>query len=205
MESLTGFFALSFIIGLTGAIAPGPTLIATIKSSLDTGWVAGPKISAGHMLIEAFFGLVIIYGFSIFLLEYTNIIGFAGGVALIVFGILNIKCGISPVLPGEEAVSVTNPYLAGIITSASNPYFWIWWLTVGSGFLLDGLKAGTIFAAAFITGHWMSDLCWFSAVSTCTSRGKNMMNTKIYGYIIILCGVFLVMFGLYYIISSYGI
>ena len=39
---------LAFAIGLTGALAPGPTLLATVNSSLQEGWKAGPKVAAGH-------------------------------------------------------------------------------------------------------------------------------------------------------------
>jgi threonine/homoserine/homoserine lactone efflux protein len=37
---------LAFTIGLTGALAPGPTLVATINSSLQRGWTMGPKVAA---------------------------------------------------------------------------------------------------------------------------------------------------------------
>ncbi|MCX9010594.1 MAG: LysE family transporter [Candidatus Methanoperedens sp.] len=39
-----------------------------------------------------------------------------------------------------------SPFLAGVITSASNPYFWIWWLSAGSSLIMEGLKTGLIAA-----------------------------------------------------------
>ena len=43
---------LGFLIGLTGALAPGPTLVATINASLAGNWTAGLKVSLGHIIIE---------------------------------------------------------------------------------------------------------------------------------------------------------
>ncbi|MEA1895812.1 MAG: LysE family translocator, partial [Euryarchaeota archaeon] len=48
IESLT----FGFVIGLTGAIVPGPMLFATIDASLRRGWIAGPEIVLGHALVE---------------------------------------------------------------------------------------------------------------------------------------------------------
>jgi threonine/homoserine/homoserine lactone efflux protein len=45
---------IGFSVGLTGAMAPGPMLFATIESSLKTGWSAGPKVVFGHAILEVF-------------------------------------------------------------------------------------------------------------------------------------------------------
>ena len=53
MYEMIGMLAMAFVIGLTGALAPGPTLVATVNSSLRYGWKAGPKVAAGHALVES--------------------------------------------------------------------------------------------------------------------------------------------------------
>ena len=47
---------LAFTIGLTGALAPGPTLVATINSSLRRGWTIGPKVAASLQHLGEQFG-----------------------------------------------------------------------------------------------------------------------------------------------------
>jgi threonine/homoserine/homoserine lactone efflux protein len=200
MFTLPEFFVLSFVIGLTGALVPGPTLIATINESLKSGWTAGPKVSSGHMAIELATALAIIFGMSAVLSEYTDIIAVLGGIVLVIFGIMNLLSAgsIRISTAGDTAVG-TGPFLAGIITSATNPYFWIWWLTTGAGLLLAGLKGGIIFAAAFMIGHWISDIGWFTFVSTGISRGKKVMPERVYRGVIFACGIFLIGFGLWFI------
>jgi threonine/homoserine/homoserine lactone efflux protein len=44
--------AIGFLIGLTGAVVPGPMLFATIEASLRRGWIAGPLIVLGHAAVE---------------------------------------------------------------------------------------------------------------------------------------------------------
>ncbi|MBP2134099.1 threonine/homoserine/homoserine lactone efflux protein [Methanomicrobium sp. W14] len=199
------YFIFSFLIGLTGALAPGPTLIATIRSSVDRGWTAGPMVTAGHAAIETIPALLIIFGLSAVFSSYTSYIAVFGGVALVLFGILSIKPVITPFKSDNNTGKLfRNPFTAGVITSASNPYFWLWWLTIGSGFLLDGIRGGVIMAVAFMAGHWMSDFLWFTFVSTGVSRGKKIMPEKFYGKINAVCGGFLVIFGIYYIYSVTG-
>ncbi|WFN37003.1 LysE family translocator [Methanomicrobium antiquum] len=204
MFTISEFFVFSFLIGLTGALAPGPTLIATIRSSIEKGWTAGPEITLGHMAIEAFFAIVIIFGLSGLFSSYTKIIALTGGTALLFFGILNIKEGFNAPFNVSGGRVSKSPIAAGIITSAANPYFWLWWLTIGSGFLLDGIKGGILMAGAFLAGHWLADFLWFSFVSLGISKGRTIMPERIYRKIISGCGVFLVIFGIYYIVSVTG-
>jgi len=204
MFSLPEFFVLSFLIGLTGALVPGPTLIATINESLKSGWTAGPRVTSGHIAIESAIAIAIIFGMSAMLSEYTGAIAVLGGAVLVIFGIMNLLSARSIKINKSEARIETGPFLAGIITSATNPYFWIWWLTTGAGFLLAGLEGGIIFAAAFMAGHWLSDLGWFTFVSAGISKGKNIMPERIYRGIIAGCGIFLIGFGLWFISGTAG-
>ena len=59
MYEMIGMLTMAFLTGLTGAIPPGPTLVATVNSSLKYGWTAGPKIATGHALVESVIFLLI--------------------------------------------------------------------------------------------------------------------------------------------------
>jgi len=46
MQEIAEMLGMAFVIGLTGALAPGPTLLATVNSLAAEGWRAGPKVAA---------------------------------------------------------------------------------------------------------------------------------------------------------------
>ena len=193
---------MAFTIGLTGALAPGPTLVATVNTSLKTGWTAGPKVAAGHALVEILVFLLIVQGLAVAAQQYSRYIAALGGLALIAFGLLTVLGSKSAALVSPAQDSIANPYLAGVITSAANPYFWIWWLSIGSALVIDGLKGGLILAGLFMIGHWGADFGWYTLVSTSMERGKKILSEANYRRILALCGCFLVMFGLHYLINA---
>ena len=190
---------LGFVIGLTGALAPGPTLVATINASITGNWVTGLKVSLGHILVELFLVILILMGFAALALPYTSAIAFIGGIALIVFGCLTISGSRSATMVNPPIQTVCNPYLAGLVTSAANPYFWIWWISIGSTMVIAGLQGGLILAGSFMTGHWTADTAWYTFVSTGVSKGRTVFSDNAYRKIIALCGIFLILFGIYYL------
>ncbi|MFB3766469.1 MAG: LysE family transporter [Methanotrichaceae archaeon] len=192
----------SFIIGLTGALAPGPTLVATIDSSLKTGWIAGPKIFMGHALTELLIFLLIILGLATAAQQYSRFIALAGGIALIAFGLLTVKGSRTAIMAVTTEDKISSPYVAGILTSAANPYFWIWWLSIGSAFVINGLRSGLIIACLFMVGHWSADFGWYTFVSVSLGKGRAILSDTIYQRILAICGGFLMLFGLYYLAGA---
>ncbi|MDP3105069.1 MAG: LysE family transporter [Candidatus Methanoperedens sp.] len=194
---------IGFAVGLTGAMVPGPMLFATIESSLKTGWTAGPKIVFGHALLEIFTCILIIAGMTAIMNERViSAISLIGGISLIVFGGMILKGREKAGFDIKSSSSVTNPVLAGIMTSASNPFFWLWWLSAGNGLLVEGLRTGLTAAGVFVLGHWMADTAWYSLVSGSFSRGRSLMPERLYRSILAACGMFLIVFGLWFIIRT---
>lgn len=198
---------LGFTVGLTGALVPGPTLFATIESSLKKGWIAGPEVVFGHMLIELALCVLILFGAASFVGGGTiSAVSLIGGLVLVGFGLLTLKdakaVSSAGMASGSSGMNLSSsPAAAGFITSASNPYFWIWWLTAGSALLLQEYQLGIFIAAAFVIGHWLADLSWFTAVSASFSRGKTLLSREAHEKILYACGIFLVIFGLYFMLN----
>ena len=202
MYEILQVLAMAFAIGLTGALAPGPTLVATINSSLKDGWTAGPKVVAGHALVEALVFLSIVGGLAVAMQQYSRAVSLAGGLALIVFGFMTAKGSKGATLATPKGQMAGNAYLAGIITSAANPYFWIWWLSIGSALVLSSLHSGALMAAVFMIGHWGADFGWYTLVSSSLDRGRSILSEKSYRRILGICGCFLVCFGIYFLGAS---
>ncbi len=199
MYELFQMVLLGFVIGLTGALAPGPTLVATINASIAGDWTTGMKVSLGHAIVELFLVILILLGLATVALPYTTVIAGIGGIALVVFGILTIKGSRKATMRTSEVQTIANPYMAGLVTSAANPYFWIWWLSIGSAMVIAGLEGGLALAGAFMVGHWTADIAWYTLVSTGVSKGKTLFSDTVYQKIMGLCGIFLIVFGVYYL------
>jgi threonine/homoserine/homoserine lactone efflux protein len=91
-----------------------------------------------------------------------------------------------------------HPVLAGIVVSLSNPYWTIWWATIGLGYVIMGLKFGAAGIAVFFLGHICSDFAWYSFVSYGVAGGKRLLSEKVYQGIIAACGVALLLFGVWF-------
>ncbi|KQC04604.1 MAG: lysine transporter LysE [Methanoculleus sp. SDB] len=202
MHALSEIFILGFAIGLTGALAPGPTLVATIRAALHDGWRAGPRVSSGHIAVEAGIFLIILTGAGTGIARYTGLISGVGGIALVGFGLLTLKESRDAAIEPQTAGLAGSPFAAGAMTSASNPYFWLWWVTIGGVFLLDAFSGGIASVGAFMAGHWLADLGWFTFVSTAISRGGRVLSPPAYRMILTACAVFLMVFGLSYLGSA---
>ncbi|MCK9590595.1 MAG: LysE family translocator [Methanoregula sp.] len=199
MYDLIQMLILGFVIGLTGALAPGPTLVATINASIGGNWTTGLKVSLGHLIVELVLVILILFGLAAVALPYTSAIAGIGGIALIVFGGLTIAGSRKATMCNTPVQSFTNPYMAGLVTSAANPYFWIWWLSIGSAMVLAGLQGGVLLVGIFMIGHWSADTVWFTLVSTGVSKGSTIFPDSAYRKIIALCGIFLILFGIFYL------
>jgi threonine/homoserine/homoserine lactone efflux protein len=193
---------LGFLIGFTGALAPGPTLVATINASLSGNWTAGLKVSLGHIIIETAIFFLIILGLASFAAPYTTAIAVVGGIALIVFGAMTIAGSRNATLTATPEQAAASPYMAGLLTSAANPYFWLWWLSVGSALLIQALAGGLLLAIVFMIGHWGADTSWYVFVSTGVAKGRTILSERTYHRIMAACGVFLVLFGLWYLAGA---
>jgi threonine/homoserine/homoserine lactone efflux protein len=203
MLEILKMLGIGFFLGLTGALVPGPMLFATIETSLTKGWLSGPKVFSGHALIELVIFVLIVAGFSTQAAQGAVLwISIVGGAVLVVFGMMTIKEGKHATLSGGNSV-FKSPFAAGVVTSISHPYFWLWWLTVGAGLVLMGLEISLVAAVIFLLGHLIADLSWYTLVSTAFSRGKSLMSEGTYQKILVGCGVFLMVFGVWFMTSQW--
>jgi len=104
-----------------------------------------------------------------------------------------------------ENKGLENPIIGGIIVSMSNPYWWVWWATIGFAFMVqfDISLEKWPRLVAFYLGHEAGDLAWYLFVSTLAFYGMRHLNRRAYYGILGLCGVFLILFGLYLGISPF--
>ncbi|MBR9987170.1 MAG: LysE family transporter [Desulfosarcina sp.] len=191
-------FVTSFIVALSGAIMPGPLLTVTISESSKRGVMTGPLLIVGHALLELGLVLALILGLAPLLkMESVFIvIALAGSAVLLWMGIGMLKSlpGMTLATDGSHA-GKKNLILSGIIMSLINPYWSIWWATIGLGYILHSMNAGTMGVVAFFSGHILGDLFWYAAVSAAIWKGRRLLSDRGYRILIGTCAVCLIVFS----------
>ncbi len=207
MELVTLFF-LSFGVGFSGAMMPGPLLAVDIAETPRHGWQTGPIISIGHAIAEIAVVVALASGF-VALAEnedLARVISVVGGGALIVMGLMMgydaLKKRIS--YEGEKEGRRSRHRLIGkgIVATLSNPYWFVWWATTGLAFVVKSLKFGVIGPVVFYFGHIMSDFVWYTVVSALLWRGKSLIMGKGLKILILCCAAFLLYLGASFIVDG---
>ena len=198
---LLGIFATAFIVGLSGAMMPGPLLAVTVDESIRRGARAGPLLVLGHMLLESALVAAIAVGLA-GILRHTvvvGLIGFAGGAAMCWMGqgMVRSAGGLSLQIRRRTG-SRLHPVVAGIVVSLANPYWTIWWATIGAGYVIIGLKWGVAGVLAFFAGHILADFAWYTLVSAAVAGGRRFISDRVYRVGVTLCGAALIAFGLWF-------
>lgn len=209
--SIATLFATAFMVGLSGAMMPGPLLSATIASSARRGWLAGPLIVFGHVLLELLLVIALMAGLSAFLTraDVTKAIALVGGLFLIYLGYTmsrDARLGRIQLNSSRNTASISSndmhPIVIGVLLSLTNPYWSIWWATVGLGYLVLAFPSGTIGVISFYSGHVLSDLLWYTLISVSIAGGQRFIKESYYNAVILLCGLFLIGMGGYFLYSA---
>lgn len=191
-------FATSFVVALSGAIMPGPLLTITISESSRRGVMTGPLLIVGHAILELALVVALLMGLApVLKMEPVFIlIALAGSAVLLWMGIGMLKALPTMTLVTEgDSARGRNLIISGIILSLVNPYWSIWWATIGLGYIIHSMNAGTMGVVAFFTGHILGDLFWYAAVSTAIWRGRRLLSDRGYRMLIGTCAVFLIVFS----------
>jgi threonine/homoserine/homoserine lactone efflux protein len=196
----------SFLIALSGALVPGPLFTITVSESARRGASAGPLIILGHALLEILIVLLVLAGLSPFLSHDTtrHVVGLIGGFMLVLMGLLLLRDApkVRLELSAGGKGRGMNLVLTGAVGSITNPYWVIWWATIGMGYLVSSLQSGVIGVVIFFLGHITADLAWYSLVSYAVSRGRKIMGDRGYRAVLFCCGIFLILFGGWFIKAS---
>ena len=197
----------SFVVGLTGALMPGPLLALTISQSTRYGFWAGPLIVLGHGILELALVVALVLGLSQVIGDQLvlSIVGIIGGLVLIYMGVTTARQGWrKAVLPLESANGGQNRKLvfSGMLVSVSNPYWTMWWATIGLTYLLWSSKLGIAGVATFFASHISADLVWYALIAFIVVKGRKIISDTVYRWFLIVCGLAIVGLGVYFIISG---
>lgn len=203
-------FVTSFVVGLSGALMPGPLLTVTIDYAARRGFRTGLLPMVGHAVAETAVVVMLVLGLSqLFqgsLVKGT--VALVGGAVLVWMGYGMGKEAwlgkISLALAGGGSTTGPSPAATGALVSVGNPYWLIWWATVGATYVAWSLQWGTAGLAIFLGAHLFSDLAWLALIAGIIVTGRKVLNDTVYRGLILVCGLFLIGLGVYFAISGVG-
>ncbi len=201
MLALITIFFSSFVIALSGAMMPGPMLTATISESSRRGVWTGPLLVAGHGVLELALLVALMVGLAPLLLKDEVFVGIslAGSVILLwmAYGIFRSLPSLR--LEWQDAGKKQGQLMFyGILLSLANPYWYIWWATIGLGYIAQCRTAGMLGIAAFFIGHILGDMAFYGLVSATVAKGRSFLSDRLYRNVLGGCAVFLVGFAFFF-------
>ena len=152
MLTLPAIFVTSFVVALSGALMPGPLFTVTVSESSRRGAGAGPLLILGHGILELTLVVALVLGVGPLLQKEPVFVATALGGSLVLvwmaFGMLRGLARLSLAVEAERGAG-GNLVLAGIVLSLVNPYWTIWWVSIGLGYISHSLKLGILGVAVF--------------------------------------------------------
>lgn len=190
------------VISLSGVMAPGPVTAAAIGMGTHSRY-AGLLIAVGHGIVEFPLMVLIVLGLGRILKLPTAqiIIGLAGGAFLLIMAIQMLK-SLRAAEEQQTKNTKSTPVLTGIILSASNPYFLLWWATVGLTLATTATGIGIWAFVIFAIVHWLCDFIWLGALTWASFKGSVLLGPRGMRIVLMICAAALFFFGLFFIYNA---
>ena len=192
--TLVTFLFEALLISLSGVMAPGPMTAVTLGKGSESPR-AGALIAVGHGLVEFPLMFALFYGFG-YLLDFSYVtaaIGLMGGIVLLFMAVGMLRSINSVISPSVS--SLNSPMTSGVLLTIANPYFLVWWVTVGATLIMRSIGFGVFAFLTFAVLHWLCDFAWCYFLSILSFNGGRFFGHGFQKSMFAFCGVFLLVFG----------
>lgn len=206
LNALVEITLTSFVVALSGALAPGPLMVTAVReSSSNRSSKPGLLLSLGHALAEAPVTVILVYGLlnvdkSVF--PYLSLIG---GFFLVATGLLSILKPGRKNVDGGKAIGARGfltLIMLGAAVSLSNPYWTTWWVTIGAAYVSKALTVGGLGVLLFYLSHEMGDLVVLGLISKAAASGAHSIGEKGFRILMIVCNIAIMAIGVYFILHG---
>lgn len=163
---------------------------------------AGAMVAVGHAIVEIPLMVSIRYGLGHLLtIPYLKpAIALVGGLFLFVMGIDMIRS------IGQGEIGAGNfdhpPVLDGILLSVGNPYFLVWWASVGAALVLRSVRFGVLGFVVLALCHWLCDFVWCYLLSALSFKGGQFFGGRFHQVVLAACGALLLFFGGRFVVDA---
>ncbi len=93
---------------------------------------------------------------------------------------------------------------SGLAVSVANPFWLLWWATIGAAYIATSLEEGAAGVGVFYGAHFLTDLGWLSLIALALARGRRIMSRWAYRGVLLACGLFLLGLGGWFLASGLG-
>jgi threonine/homoserine/homoserine lactone efflux protein len=204
MEFITNFYlflASVVLISLSGVLLPGPLFAVTMEKAAKRK-TAGLLIAVGHGIVEFPLMFFIYFWLSQFVIpDFVPIaVGVVGGLLMMYMGVNTFRNRGKNVK--EYEVPRQESLLAGIWTTAINPGFILWWITIGTALIMNAQIFGLLGFSVFTVVHWLCDFLWYTVVAFIIFKSRRFWNEKVHTAIFVFCFAVFVGFGAWFFSSA---
>mgnify|MGYP005848483233 CR=1 FL=1 len=191
-----GLILTTVVITLSGAMAPGPITAAALAAGSRSRH-AGAVIGLGHIAVELPLLALLLAGLAPFLQSAAvqSVIGLAGGLFLVLMGAMLLTSA-RKAQPCSGAAVERHPFWTGVVLSGANPYFLVWWATVGLSLASQAMTSGMLALGLFALIHWLCDLGWLEMLSLAGFKGSERFGGRSRQVLAGACAAALIGFGM---------
>ncbi|PJC50802.1 MAG: lysine transporter LysE [Nitrosopumilales archaeon CG_4_9_14_0_2_um_filter_34_16] len=203
MIQILEFGVIVIIISASGVMTPGPLFTANISYGLHGGIKSGVKMAMGHTVVEL--PLIILLGLGVFSLEtipeFRTTISILGAIMLFVFAALQIKKTLQN-KKTQDPKPKQGPLITGIALSVFNPFFIIWWLTIGFKLISDAMSIWAFAGIVIVFGfHIWMDFAWLGGTSFFASKSRQIISDRNYKILMVSLSLLLIYFGITFLMD----
>lgn len=191
------FLLTVILISLSGVMAPGPLFAAAIAEGRKSPF-SGFSVSAGHAAVEIPIILaLVIFGVAITTQSIKIVIGVLGGIVLLYLAVMELRN-----FGHKVETKKGRSFVSGVAMTGVNPYFLIWWLTVGFHLVNQAIVFGVLGIASFIIVHEMCDVAFLGFISATSNKTASMWGNRSYKILSGISITIFLVFGIYFLVTG---
>jgi threonine/homoserine/homoserine lactone efflux protein len=204
-------FGVALATGFSGAVVPGSLLAVVVTESVRCGWTAGPIMMIGHAVLELVAMLLLVTG----LIAFARSSPVRGTISLVGGGVLAYLAYATLMTTGEAGAEALRAGAAtpagsgwlrlaalGAVMSMANPYWWLWWATIGVAHTGWSVQRGRVGGGVYFVGHVLSDMLWYSAVSVALGTGRAFLSAAALRALYVGCALFLFALAAIFVVAG---
>ncbi len=190
-------------VGLSGALMPGPLTVVALHQAMGIGMAAGVLVGSTHAALELLMVLALGAGLGRLLVRPANAVAIAvaGGLALLAMSwqMMTVTPALTAATHPGTGMTPSGPLLGGAIATLGNPYWFLWWATIGASQIA---WAGRRHRLVFWLGHITADVAWLTALAAAVSQGRGLLTGPAYSLLVQGLGAMVGILGLYFLAGA---
>jgi threonine efflux protein len=169
---------LAYATYVVSAVSPGPAMMATMGTSMESGRKAGIALGLGIVVTALVWGVLAFLGLSTLLAAYAGVLDLIRAFGCVYLLYLAWKafrsafsnCDLSAEFTGKKEYSSFNVFLRGCALNMTNPKAILTWVAIISLAIKPGAPLWTIFA--ILAGTMAFSLAFYTLIAIAFSTPK---------------------------------